>query len=97
MVEISIGEQELNSLFHSKNNLKNPDLHKKFTKKNVFVKKNGIFETICKGKGRFRMKWEWHSLFLIVDKRQQQIKKFFADKTVHAPKHSDALVNFVCS
>ena len=29
--------------------------------------------------------------------RQQQIKKFFTDKAVHAPKHSNALVNFICS
>ena len=97
MVEISIGEQELNSLFHSKNNLKIADQHKKVYKTTHFCQKNGIFETICKGKGRFRMKWEWHSLFLIVNQRQQQIKKFFADKAVHASKHSDALVNFICS
>lgn len=32
-----------------------------------------------------------------MDQRQQQIKKSFTDKAVHTPKHSNALVNFICS
>ena len=32
-----------------------------------------------------------------MDQRQQQIKKSFTDKAVHTPKHSNTLINFICS
>ena len=58
MVEISIGEQELNSLFHSKNNLKDAGKNKKFIKKSAFAIKTTILKQFVKEMGTFRIKWE---------------------------------------
>lgn len=59
---------------------------------------HGEFGPICKEERVFLgRKRNRKGLFLIVYQRQQKVEKFFADKAVHAPKHRNTLVNFICS
>ena len=58
----------------------------------VAIKRSSICSLVLVRHPNFRISL----LNLVMYQRQQQIKKFFTDKAVHAPKHSDTLVYFIC-